>query len=247
MNEVFECFMAHRFRDHPHTKERRLRWFRSISEFCQQHGIDLRHITRDDIEKYHRALQWTTGPRGVFSGNTVHQALGMLRAFLRWAFVQGFLGAQDPTLNWLLGKSPVAEKRLLSRAQLESVLNETTRIHHVGLRDCAILHVFAELGLYAQVCVRLDLADLDMARYRLDKFQMGPNLVEHMQRYLKNGRPALLTDPNEKALFLTRSGLRMRQQTFVKLASARGITARLLHRSWRAHREAILDRRLTDS
>jgi integrase len=88
-----------------------------------------------------------------------------------------------------------------------------------------------------------------LAGFRLTGIPLSANLLEHLQTYLRKGRPALLTDPCETALFLSRTGLRMESYRIRAIAGCRGgplVTASLLRRSWLAHREASSGRRLTE-
>jgi len=74
--------------------------------------------------------------------------------------------------------------------------------------------------------------------------------VENLQRYVTKGRPALMSDPDEPALLLTRTGTRLGEPSVRVIAKRHGefaISPQLLRRSWLAHREALLGRRLTDS
>lgn len=162
---------------------------------------------------------------------------------------QGFL-SPDPTAGWLLPKPIAREKKLLSQARLQKILNECPGNDPLGLRDRVILSVLAELGFSTRDCHEMDLADLDLARYRLCRKPLSAQLVDHCQRYLAKGRPALLSDPDEPALLLTRTGTRLGAPSVRVVAQRQGgmtISPQLLHRSWRAHRDAMIDRRLTDS
>ena len=73
------------------------------------------------------------------------------------------------------------------------------------------------------------------------------HLAEHLFRYLDRGRPTLLTNPNETALFLTRQGRRMNQESVTARAyhhSHDQAGPRALRRAWLTHQEAALNRRL---
>lgn len=249
MNELFSLHLVDRQHDSAFTLERRRYWARHFQAFCAERNLKLEDVTRSALDAYVQALEWEPGPRGLLSPNTVYQGAQMLRAFLRWACAHGHLAA-DPTQGWLLVKATARERALLTRNQLEAILNSTGQ-HPVGLRDRAVLGVAAELGLIGGPCERLDLADLDLANYRLGEHRLGAQLAEHLHRYTRHGRPALLTNPGEKALFLTNAGKRMPHPTLaaVLLRHSPGhpVRGKTLHRSWLAHRDAFLNRRLPDS
>jgi site-specific recombinase XerD len=248
VEEHFERFLADRWRDKPATIRDRRFWLRSFATFCQEQSLALERISPRDLKKYHEQLLWVPGPRGALSQHFIHQGLGMLRIFLRWAVQNGLL-SPDPTVAWVLGRARSREKRLLTRAQLDAILNEPDH-EPLGLRDCAILGVFAELGLSAPACQSLDLADLDLVHYRLHRKPISPQLAECFHHYLKRGRPGLLTNPDETALFVTQLGNRLSIQHLAQVPTRHAgqpVSISLLRRSWLAHREAFLGRRLTDS
>lgn len=248
MEEHFERFLADRWRDRPATFKARRFWLRSFATFCQEQSLALERISPKDLRKYHEQLLWVPGQRGALSQHFIHQGLGMLRTFLRWAVQNGLL-SPDPTAGWVLGDARSREKKLLTRAQLEAILNAPGH-EPLGLRDRAILGAIAELGLSAPACQSLNLADLDLVRYRLHRKPMSSQLAESSQHYLKHGRPGLITNPDEMALFVTRLGNRLSIQRLALVATRHAgqpVSISLLRRSWLAHREAFLGRRLTDS
>lgn len=249
MEELFERFLADRWRDRPATLKARRFWFRSFSAFCQEQSIVFERLSIQDLQRYQERLLWVPGARGSLSAHFIRQGLGMLRTFLRWAVQRGLL-SPDPTENWVLGRPQSREKKLLTRAQLEFVLHESTDQQPLGLRDHAILGIQAELGLTPRICHSLDLADLDLARYRLSRKPISHHLAESLGHYLKRGRPALLTDPDETALFLTHHGTRLSTECLARVATHRSgqtISAITLRRSWLAHQQANVGHRLTDS
>jgi site-specific recombinase XerD len=244
--EHLECFLADCWRDKPHSRARRRQWFHSFAKFCDEVGVTLSQITPEIVNQYHERLLWAPGPRSI---STIDQGLRELRTFLRWAVRQGHL-RPDPTVGWLLPKPQTREKKLLTRAQLEAILDESPDNEPMGLRDRAILCVLAETGLSTTACQNLDLVDLDLAHYRLCRKPLSPRLAEHLQRYLRKSRPALMTDPDEPALFLNRVGARLLYHSVrhvVRRHAGVPLSPQLLRRSWLAHREAFLGRRLTDS
>jgi len=249
MKDLFEQHIADRQDEQPGTLERRRYWARVFSAYCHKHGLTLEQLTREQLESYLEALQWTPGPRGLPSPSTVYQGMSMLRRFLCWAVSRGLL-ASDPTAGWVFGRPLRREKQLLSRSQLEAIFQSPLSTP-VGLRDRAILGLFAEMGLYGTDCSALNLADLDLVGYRIRQLRLSAHLAEHLHRYLKSARPALLTNPSEKALLLTRFGGRIPPATvdsvLIRHSPGNRVSPSTLHRSWLAHREAFLSRRLPES
>lgn len=250
MREHFEPYLATSFRDKPPTQVMRRQWISRFADFCNEQGVHLSQITFPVVQKYEQRLTWSMNASGrTFSASSIDQGLREIRAFLRWAVHQGLL-APDPTAGWLLPRPIPREQHPLSQAQLRKILDECPGIDPLGLRDRVILWVLAELGFSIRVCHEMDLADLDLVRYRLCRKPLSAQLVDHCRRYLDKGRPALLSDPDEPALLLTRTGTRIGAQSVRVVARRQAgltISPQLLRRSWLAHRDAMAGRRLTDS
>ena len=115
------------------------------------------------------------------------------------------------------------------------------------MRNRAVPSAICELGLLSEACVKLNVEDLDLVAYRLTECRLSAGLAEKLERYLRLGRPALLTNPEETALFLGRGGQRIiRMATGMAMrvcAGAGNVAPRLLHRSWQAHHQAQAARR----
>ena len=250
MEEHFEAYLASLFRDRPRTRLVRHQWLTDFAGFCEEQRLSLGQITFPAIQKYEQRITWSLNASGrIRSATSIDQGLREARTFLRWAVQQGLLHP-DPTVGWLLPKPIPRQKKLLSQEHLHKILDEYPGNDPLGMRDRVILRVLAELGFSTRDCHRMDLADLDLGRYRLCRKPMSAQLVDHCRLYLAKGRPALLSDPDEPALLLTRTGTRLGAQSVLVVARRQGgiaISPQLLHRSWLAHRDALLDRRLTDS
>ena len=231
----------------PGTWQRRAYWSQLFLAFFEQRALDLKSLTRKQLDECQQWLLWKPRPNGkLFAPHTVHQGMRMLRQFLRWAATQGLC---RPKLvdGWSFGRCLAREPLLLNRAQLESII-QAPGSHPIGLRDRSLLCVFTELGFTGNRCQQLDVSDFDPAKSELDGVSVSPILAEKLHRYLRQARPALLSDPAETALFLSREGRRPSRETLWKVISrathGQPIEIRTLHRSWLAQRQALLKRRL---
>ena len=229
------------------TWQCRAYWANIFQGYGSQNDLVLADLTREQLEAYLQWLLWTPLPTGrLRSPNTVYQGMRMLRHFLRWAVSEGGIDA-DPTAGWVFGKPTTRTPMLLSRAQLESLFN-APNANPIGQRNRAVLQTIAELGLYSERCSLLNLADLDLVGYQLQGLKLSAHLAELFHSYLRHARPALLTNPAEPALFLGRFGGRLTPEAveFMLADYTRGhrVSPRTLRRSWLAHRDAFLNRRL---
>lgn len=216
----------------------------AFEAYCQD-----RDLHDQVLKDYQQHLLWTPVNNGRLPAPaTVDQHLRLVRAFLRHLFSDGILKV-DLTTDLVLPRPRSRAQLLLTRDQLEQVFARPDLSLPQGLRDLALLRLVAELGFSAQRCRELDADELDRGRSQLGGAALSPHLAEYLLRYLDRGRPALLSEPTEPALFLTLQGRRM---------SAIAVTARIyehthrqaspraLHRAWRTHRESALRRRLPE-
>lgn len=244
MQDLIEQHLALFGHQDPETQACRRRILLSLAEFLA--GLPLSQLTLQDLEKYHQHLIWQPGSQGLRSDNTISQMLLMSRRFLRWLVEQGRL-PEECVKDWNFGPPSARPQRLLSRDQVQAILEAPSSQTPLGLRNRAIFSIICELGLMSRPCAALNLSDLDLAAYRLAGRRMGAGLAEKLERYLRLGRPALLARPEEPALFLTREGNRPDQLTIcVALrvcANDSRVAPRLLHRSWQAHHQAQAERR----
>jgi integrase/recombinase XerC len=157
------------------------------------------------------------------------------RAFTAWAHRSGRLPA-DPGLRL---RSPRTDRglphvltqdqagRLLDTAAERVVLRagppgpEDAVAAAVALRDVAVAELLYATGVRVGELVALDVSSVDAARRLLrvrgkgDRERVVPYGVpagQRLEEYLRAGRPVLLADPREAALFLGRRGRRLGQR-----------------------------------
>lgn len=245
MQELIEQHLALFLQQKADTQVCRRRVLQELAQFFAERPLS--EWTRQHLEGYHQHLIWQPGPKGLRSDNTICQMMLMSRRFLRWLVEQGRL-SEECVKNWRFGAPRKRPERLLSRDQVQAILEGPNAHTPIGMRNRAIFSVICELGLMSQACVNLDVRELDLTTYRLAGKRIGAGLAEKLERYLRQGRPVLLVRPEETALFLSREGNRPVQMSICKAIDAcvtsGKVSPRLLHRSWKAHREALLSKRL---
>ena len=247
VQSLFEAYL--RDRSLAGDKSRRT-WLNRFESYCAERDLQLDTLTRQHLEQYWQHLLWSPGGHGKLrSPMTVGHTLFYIRQFLRWCVAQGVLEV-DPTSGFQVGKHSARERKYLSRKELEAIFRSPSE-DPIGLRDRAILAVFAELALYSRKCRELNLNDLRWEDCRLSYCRLGSELVELLRCYVQHGRPALLTNPDESALFLSKLGGRMEVVTFDKMllrhTNGQRVSPRLLHLSWQAQRQAFHSSRLPDN
>jgi integrase/recombinase XerD len=188
-------------------------WLQTFQRFCQEQGLEqLSSITPVHIDDFHQMLLWSPSNKGkMLSPNTVCQALGTVRAFLRWATQRGYVSL-NPAQKLVLHKQPRTRWRLLSCEEVESLLAIPSQDSPKGLRDRAILELLYATSLGVNQLQRLNLEHvfLGQSEIRLDQVEhLSQRLVRVLQDYLLEGRPHLKPRPDQPALFLGTYGTRL--------------------------------------
>jgi integrase/recombinase XerD len=164
---------------------------------------------------------------------TANRRLAVLRRFYRWAVREG-LTAQDPTLRLKGARVPPRFPKTLSEAQVESLLNAPDVETPLGLRDRAMLELLYATGLRVSELVGLTMLSVSPqeglvrvvgkgSRERI--VPLGEEARRWIERYLKDGRAALLDGRVSDALFVTQRAGAMTRQMFwvlVKRYATRG-------------------------
>jgi integrase/recombinase XerD len=156
---------------------------------------------------------------------TIARRLAALKSFYQFLLEQEYVEA-DPTSNL---ESPKLEKRLpkvLTVKEVETLLKQPNSATPAGLRDKAMLELLYATGIRVSELISLDLGDvnLDMsfvrctgkgARERI--VPLGSIAQRNAREYLERGRPRLLKQPDQPALFVNHHGRRLTRQGFWKI------------------------------
>jgi integrase/recombinase XerD len=172
-------------------------------------------LSPDVLESFVEALH----ERG-YSPSTVARKTASTRSFLHFLFSEGVIDTE--LSEWL--HQPKVGRRLPHALNLEEVqrlLSEARDETPLGLRDRALLELLYATGLRASETVHLRLRDLNLTEHTLrcvgkgDKERILPlygEVLDHIRRYLEDGRPFLLQDARETTLFLNQSGKALTRQ-----------------------------------
>jgi integrase/recombinase XerD len=197
------------------------------------HGRTLDQSTEADL------LQCMAERHGATRATTANRRLSVFRRFFRWALRERRLSA-DPTLRLDSARQPLRVPKTLSEAQVEALLAAPDVATPLGLRDRGMLELMYASGLRVSELVNLKLLHLALGegvvrvlgkgqKERLVPF--GEEAHAWLQRWLAEGRPAVLGARRCDALFVTVRGAAMSRQMFWRLvgryARRAGVTAPL--------------------
>jgi integrase/recombinase XerD len=156
----------------PATLEITGRWLLRLARHCEMLGVASPvTVTVDHLDGFHQTLLWHPHSEGgLYTPNTVDQALRVVRSFFRWA-VASQVVLVDPTRHWVLRRVPQPLHVLLTVAEVERLLNVPDTTRPAGVRDRAVLETLYATGLRRLECHRLDVDDIEleggMVRVRL--------------------------------------------------------------------------------
>jgi len=181
----------------------------------QPECIDWKTIDKDTIINFVLFLK-----ERQYKSSTVARKMAAAKSFFHYLFQSGTL-ADDPTAS--LG-SPRVEKPLpkaAAREDIEILLKAPQGNSPKSLRDRAILELLYATGMRVTELISLDLESIDLDTGTVRVFGKGAKErlmpihargVEAVSIYVNDGRPDLMRDQEEAALFLNPRGQRLTRQ-----------------------------------
>ncbi len=177
----------------------------------QQPPVDVLQATETDLLLYQGHL-FAQG----YKATSANRRLTVLKRFYRWALRERHI-AQDPTMRLAAARTPLRVPKLISEAQVESLLAAPDVQTPLGLRDRAMLELLYASGLRVSELVQLKLLHVSLVeqvlritgkgnKERLVPF--GAQAHDWLERYLTQARPALLGGRQADAVFITARGAR---------------------------------------
>jgi integrase/recombinase XerD len=176
---------------------------------------------------------------GDTKASSANRRLSVLKRFYQQALRLQRI-AEDPCLKLASAKQPARFVHTLSESDVEALLGAPAVGEPLGLRDRTMLELMYASGLRVSELVALKITELGLnegvvritgkgSKTRLVPF--GAEARRWIERYLREGRGAILNGQQDDALFVTGRGGPMTRQMFwvvvKKCARKAGITAPL--------------------
>jgi integrase/recombinase XerD len=217
-----------------------------ISYLKQAKELALNEIDKNFLAAYFYFLR----KRGDSPASTARE-LASLRGFFKFLCMEEYLET-NPTIYIETPKLPQKLPRVLSEEEVERLLEIPQGIAPLTLRDRAMLELMYATGMRVSELVNLTIQqlNLDFAYVRcLGKgnkeriIPLGSQAVKSLQVYLEKGRPLLVKNPRETALFVNHHGRGITRQGFWKIIKQRAreagiykeITPHTLRHSFATH------------
>ena len=159
------------------------------------------------------------------SGATASRTLASLKNFYVYAVSAGFLEASPVSDQIHVNRGERKPPQILSGKEIELLLSQPVTEDPKGIRDKAMLEVMYATGIRVSELIDLNTEDinLDMGVIRCSSSRKSrviplyPAALKALDSYVKDARPALVSNDSEHALFVNISGVRMSRQGFWKI------------------------------
>jgi len=197
--------------------------------FLERQGVGALDVRHRQLAEFLSELAHGGEGRAPVSAATLSRKVACLRSFYRHLRLEEVIG-HDPTAQL---RGPAKQRRLprvLTREQVQKLLQDPAGDQPLALRDRALLEVMYACGLRASETVGLELGDVDFeegvlrARGKGSKERVvpvGTQALAALHAYCRSGRPVLLESgvsaSAQRRVFLNRRGGTLTRQGLYKI------------------------------
>lgn len=158
------------------------------------------------------------------SNATISRTLASLKNFYAYLVSSGFLD-QTPTIEVRIDRGEKKLPQILTGREIELLLQQPAQTDSKGFRDKAMLETMYATGIRVTELINLNIEDVNLALGSIKctngsktrTIPLYPAALQAMSAYIATVRTGMLADPEEKALFINVSGVRMSRQGFWKI------------------------------
>ncbi len=168
------------------------------------------------------------------SAATVSRSLASLKNFYSYVVSSGFL-EQSPVVDIHVDRGEKKLPQILSGREIELLLAQPACVDAKGFRDKAMLEVMYATGIRVTELIDLDVDDVNLelgiikcsGARKSRAIPLYPGALKALTVYFNEVRQGMVADPDERALFVNISGVRMSRQGFWKILKHYQNTARI--------------------
>jgi integrase/recombinase XerD len=211
----------------------------------QQYGAFLGRRERDplavipaDLAAFVSELAAGLDGRRPVAPATLQRKIACLRSFYRHLRREQILD-HDPTSELRPPRSRARLPKVLSRDEVNRLLEQPRGVSPAALRDRALLETMYACGLRASEAITLELGELDLeagilrARGKGSKERLvpiGSKAIATLHAYLAQARPRLVGLDDEARVFVNLRGHGLSRQGLYKIVQSHAASAGLEHR-----------------
>jgi integrase/recombinase XerD len=158
------------------------------------------------------------------SAATISRTLASLKNFYGYVVSSGFL-EQTPVNDIHVERGEKKLPEILTSREIELLLAQPVCNDPKGFRDKAMLEIMYATGIRVTELIKLDIGDVNIelglikcnGPKKTRAIPLYPAAMTALNTYITKVRASMLADPNEQALFVNISGVRMSRQGFWKI------------------------------
>ena len=244
--QAYENYLSKVKKASTNTISSYMRDIRQYSEWLQAYeGTDIVDAQQLNISRYLSFLE-----ESGRSGATLSRSLASLKNFYSYLASTGFI-EKTPVTDLKVERGEKKAPQILNGREIELLLSQPVCVDAKGYRDKAMLEVMYATGIRVTELIDLNVSDVNLdlgiikcaSAKKSRAIPLYPAALNALTNYLDNIRAAMLADPNEEALFVNISGVRMSRQGFWKILKhyqntahiAKEITPHTLRHSFAVH------------
>ena len=198
-------------------------WLRSVE------NVDVIDATQQNIANFFAHLD-----REGRTGATISRCLASLKNFYAYVVSSGFL-ERTPVSDIHVDRGEKKTPQILTGREIELLLSQPACVDAKGYRDKAMLEVMYATGIRVTELIDLDVDDVNLEQgiikcttsKKSRIIPLYPAALKALTVYLRDVRKDMIESPNERALFVNISGVRMSRQGFWKILKHYQATAHI--------------------
>lgn len=218
--ELFLSYLIENKELSANTLESYKRDIRQFEAYLREHSLSLEKVTKTIIITYLIALQKTGKATSTISRN-----LASIRSFYQFMLNSRNIET-DPSANL---ESPKVEKKLpsvLTKKEVEILLEQPQPTDAKGARDKAMLELLYATGIRVTELISLNISDIDLdagliicksGEVKSRSIPLGNIAMKFLRIYLNDFRRKLCADEECTFLFVNFHGQKMTRQGFWKI------------------------------
>ena len=197
-----------------------MRDLRHFATFLEDNGYgSILEAEQLNIKEYLSVLQ-----QEGRSGATLSRNVASLKNFYSYLVTSGFLD-KSPVIEIHVERGVKKLPQILTGREIELLLAQPACVDAKGYRDKAMLETMYATGIRVTELIDLNVDDvnLDLGLIKCSNAKKSraiplyPAALKALSTYIREIRTGMLADPDEKALFVNISGVRMSRQGFWKI------------------------------
>jgi len=207
-----------------------MRDIRQFADWLMDHaGRDVIDAEQLNISDYLHELQ----SKGK-SGATLSRTLASLKNFYAYLISSGFL-EKTPVTNIHIDRGEKKLPQILTGREIEMLLAQPVCVDAKGYRDKAMLEVMYATGVRVSELIDMNLDDVNLEQgiikcnnaRKTRIIPLYPAALRALSVYIRDIRGTMVASPDEDALFVNISGVRMSRQGFWKILKHYQATAHI--------------------